>query len=114
MPRDIPTSADQGKVERRDPRVEARPRDEDVHIDRREQVLLHDMPSVTNRGSGSVDEAATTHGKSAAMIHAEDPDGMGIPGEAIRSGHDQRGSGFSSSDDTSMDERHLNDSQDER
>ena len=110
MPRDIPTKlpAD-ADLERRDPRIETRPRDEDVHIDRRDQVLYHDMPSVTNRGTGSVDPAAEGHGKSAKTIHDEDPDGMGIPGEAVRSGHDQQGSGFSSSDDTSMDERHLSD-----
>ena len=110
MPRDSSNNlpAD-GDLERRDPRIEARPRDGDVHIDRRDQVLYHDMPSVTNRGSGSVDPSAIGHGKSAEAIHAEDPDGMGIPGEAVRSGHDQQGSGFSSSDDSAMDERHLND-----
>jgi hypothetical protein len=110
MPRETQHDAgDSRNLERRDPRIEARPADGDVHIDRRDQALYRDMPSVTNHGSGSVDPSLKRPGKSAERIHAEDPDGMGIPGEAVRSGHDQHGSGFSSSEDTAMDERHLGD-----
>ena len=38
-----------------------------------------------------------------------DPKDLGKRGEAVRSGHDQQGSGFSSSQHATMDDRHLGD-----
>ena len=43
-------------------------------------------------------------------IHVGEPaSALGRPGEAVRSGHDQLGSGFSSSQRTQIDDRHIGD-----
>src|SRR5690349_19896290 len=57
MPREPQSGHDRDhrSIERRDPRMESRPRDADVHMDRRDQALYRDMPSVTNRSFGEHD-----------------------------------------------------------
>lgn len=181
-------------VERRDPRMDARPHDDDVRIDRRDRDLYRDMPSVTNRSFGAVDAGdgfgyagqggygetlrmrgyagvgPTDRWRSDARIQEElherltgadsidatavvvavtdgrvtlsgwvperwmkhdaeelahdvrgvaDVDNhirvgepasvLGQPGAAVRSGDDRVGSGFSSSERTGFDERHIGD-----
>ena len=179
-------------IERRDPRMDARHRDDDVRIDRRDRDLYRDMPSVTNRSFGPVDAGdgfgyagqggygedlrmrgyagvgptdrwrsdariqeelherltgadsidatavivAVTNGHvtlngwvperwmkhdAEELAHdvrgvsdvdnqirvGEPPEAFGQPGEAVRSGNDQVGSGFSSSQRTEFDDRHI-------
>jgi hypothetical protein len=55
MPRETHDGPDDRPlVERRDPRMESRPRDEDVRMDRRDRELYRDMPSVTSRSFGNI------------------------------------------------------------
>lgn len=194
MPRDHEHGSprDRDALERRDPRYDHRPADDDVRMERRD--LYRDLPSVTNRSFGGLsagdgfgyagqggygqdlrmggyagvgptdrwrsDEriqeilherltgadtidasaviAAVTDGKvtlngwvperwmkhdAEELAHGiagvvdvvnhvrvgGDPRELGRPGEADRAGRDQIGSGFSSSDRVSMDDRHLGD-----
>jgi hypothetical protein len=185
---------DRRPIEWRDPRMDRRPLDEDVRMDRRDVELYRDLPSVTNRSFGNVDAGdgfgyagqggygenlrmrgyggvgptdrwrsdariqeilherltgADTIDASAVIVAVSDgkvtlngwvperwmkhdaeelahriggvvdvenriqvggdPKDFGKPGQAVRSGRDQQGSGFSSSGRTTMDERHLSD-----
>ena len=177
MPRDIrgESSSQRHTLEHRDPRMADRPRDADVRIDRRDDALYEDLPSVTNRdfapvrdsyagvgpavqwrsdvrieeilherltGADTINATAvlpvvtegvvTLNGwvPERSMKHdaeeiawniagvkdvnnritiGESPDALGKPGQAVRSGKDQQGSGFSSSDRVDISERDLGD-----
>ncbi|HKN77864.1 MAG TPA: BON domain-containing protein [Lysobacter sp.] len=67
-----------------------------------ERSMKHDAEEIAHRVAGvlEVDNHIRVGG---------DPRAFGPPGEAVRSGHDQQGSGFSSSDRVSMDDRRLSD-----
>ena len=67
-----------------------------------ERWMKHDAEELAHRVGGVVDVDNR-------IRVGGDPRELGRPGEADRSGHDQVGSGFSSSDRVNMDDRHLSD-----
>ena len=67
-----------------------------------ERWMKHDAEELAHRVGGVVDVENRIH-------VGGDPRSFGRPGEAVRSGNDQVGSGFSSSSRVNMDDRHLSD-----